>query len=80
MKRETFYIIEAAVTQQQVEDGQCDCSDKCYSVKEAKDRAKYLLSDTYANMAELHNPMGYARILKNGELDNGACVADFFRK
>jgi hypothetical protein len=45
------------------------------TVKTAKERAKYLLTDTYQHTAEMSQPFGYAQVCVNGE-----CVADFFRK
>lgn len=74
-----FYTVEAAHSQEQVEDGQCDVVDTCDTLKEAKARAKYLLSDAAQVSFEMSEPLRYARILLNGELDRGCCVADYFR-
>lgn len=77
---EKYYAVEAAHSQRQVEDGQCDVVDRCDTLKEAKARAKYLLSDEAQASFEMSEPLAYARILLNGELDDGCCVADYFRK
>lgn len=69
----TFYAVEAATTQEDVENGKCDVIDRCDPLKEAKARAKYLLSDVYQKITEMSSSFGYARILKNGELDHGCC-------
>jgi len=77
---EKFYAVEAGHTQEQVEDNQCDVVDRCDTLKEAKARAKYLLSDAAQQAFEMSEPLRYARILLNGKLDCGCCVVDFFRK
>ena len=44
------------------------------TLKEAKARAKYYLTEEYAQVSESAR-LGYAQVLVNGE-----CVADFFAK
>ncbi len=80
MKKSKFYRVEAGHTREQVEERQCDVVFNYDALKEAKSRAKYFLSDDYQRVAEMSEPLAYARILLNGELDRGCCVADFFRK
>lgn len=74
------YHVEAGHTQRQVEDCQCDVVDKYDTLKEAKRRAKYLLTDEAQRTFEMSEPLRYARITLNGELQNGCCIEDFFRK
>jgi hypothetical protein len=71
------YEVRAAQTQDAVLDGQCDVIETHYeTIKEAKARAKYLLTDEYAKASESEaGPLAYAQVLKDGE-----CVADYFRK
>jgi hypothetical protein len=47
----------------------------CQSIKEAKNRAKYLLTVEYQNVIEASQPLGYSQVLVNGE-----CLYDFFGK
>jgi|GEM_PF-1978230 len=69
------YEIRAAHTQEDVLSGQCDVvQDYPETLKEAKARAKYFLSDEYQRACEMSRPLGYAQVIRNGE-----CVADFFR-
>jgi len=69
------YTVEAAATQKDALDGQCVAIDTyCDTIKEAKARARHFLSDEYQRLAEMSYPLGYARVLRDGE-----CVADFFR-
>ncbi len=69
------YEIRAAHTQEDVLNGQCDVAgDFQDTLKEAKVRARYLLTDEYQQAAEMQRPLTYAQVLRDGE-----CVADFFR-
>lgn len=43
------------------------------TVKEAKERAKYYLTEEYRRVSESSRRLGYAQVLVNG-----TCVADFF--
>lgn len=45
----------------------------CDTLKEAKELAKYYISDEYANVSE-SDPLGYSRVVVDG-----MCVADYFR-
>lgn len=67
--------VEAARTQLQVEAGQCDVVQDFDTVKEAKDRAKYYLTDEFRQASEASERLGYARVLVDGN-----CVADYFGK
>lgn len=61
----------AATTQDDLDaDGALVESD-CETLAEAKRRARYYTTADYARMAELSAPIGYARVVVNGE-----CVFD----
>lgn len=62
----TKYTVEAAHTQEAVEEGQCDYVLNADTLKEAKVKAK-----------ELGQSMGYVRIIEH---TSRICVADYFRK
>ncbi len=65
-------ILEAATTQEKVESGQCDLIQEFDSIKEAKLRAKYVLTENFAQNNEMKEKFGYARIMVDGE-----CRADY---
>lgn len=67
--------IEAAFNQEAVQDGQCVVVESCDTIKEAKARVKYILSDDFRRSSELTNRIGYARIMADGE-----CLYDYFGK
>ncbi len=70
----SVYTIEAATTQDRVQDGQCDVVETADTLKEAKARAKYLLTSDFQISGEMSECLGYARVMLSGE-----CVADFFQ-
>ena len=67
--------IEAAQTQSQVLNGQCDFVESCDSIKEAKARVKRIMSADWQALTEMSEPIRYAQILVNGE-----CIYDYFAK
>lgn len=67
--------VRAATTQQRVLDGKCDIVDSFDTIREAKARAKYYLTDEYQRVVEAAEPLKYAQVV----VDDG-CVADYFRK
>jgi hypothetical protein len=67
--------VEAAHTQEAVESCQCVVAETADTIAEAKRRAKYVLTDDFRRSAELSSPLGYSRIMADGE-----CVYDYFRK
>lgn len=75
--KEKLIEMEAATSQRDVEDGQCDYYQRCDTIKEAQCRAKYLISGDYArHMAPDPVPVfRYARIMVDGE-----CRHDYFAK
>ena len=74
MKTKTISV-EAATSQQRVEDAQCDYSYKHDTVAEAKRDARRVLTDDYQRSVEASEPLWYARVMVDGD-----CVADFFRR
>lgn len=67
--------ILAARSQDELETKGADVEDVHFeTVAKAKARAKYLLTDEYRIVCEASEPLGYSKVLVNGE-----CVADFFR-
>jgi hypothetical protein len=69
------YIVEAAHTQDDVEAGECVVyDDYCETLKEAKARTKYLLTDEYQRIGEMSEPFGFSQVLRDGEV-----VACYFR-
>jgi hypothetical protein len=75
-KMSHYYEVQAARTQQDVENGQCDAVDVCDTKAEAVARARYLLTDEYQRVTEMSEPFGYVRVMRDGQV----CVADRFRK
>lgn len=68
-------VLESAETQERVEARECTVWEDYFdTMADAKRRAKYVISDDYKRSAELSQPLGYARIMGDGE-----CVYDFFR-
>lgn len=67
--------VEAARTQAQVENGQCDLVQEFDTIAEAKERAKYYLTEQFMRVSEANETLDYARVIVNGE-----CVADYFSK
>lgn len=63
-----MYHVKAARTQEKVEAGQCDVSCAADTLKEAKAKAKYMLSEEWARAAEMSEPFGYVAIVRDGEL------------
>ncbi len=70
----TIFVL-ACESQRDVLDGQCAVSDECDTVKEAKHRAKYVLTDAFQRSCEMARPLGYSQVVVNGE-----CVYDYFRR
>jgi hypothetical protein len=67
--------IRAGRTQEDVLRGQCDVITKCDTIKDAKNKARYYLTDYFQQSAELSEPLGYSQVVVNGE-----CRYDYFRK
>lgn len=67
--------VEAARTQEEVENHQCGYVFTFDTLGEAKREARYCLTDDFARSGELVRPFGYARVMVGDE-----CVADYFRK
>jgi hypothetical protein len=69
-------IVAAAHTQEQVEAGQCDIWDDFNdTIAQARDRARYYLTDEYQRSAEMSSPLTYSQVIVDGEVHS-----DFFRK
>lgn len=64
----------AARTQELADDGQWEVERECDTVKEAKDYAKYCLTDAHMQSAEASEPLAYAQVVADGEV-----LADFWR-
>lgn len=47
----------------------------CDTIAEAKERARYMLTDDCSKSCEMSRPLTYSQVLVNGE-----CHSDFFRK
>ena len=75
----TKYTVEAAHTQEDVENRQCVVVNDFDTLKEAKGYAKYLLTDQCMRDAESTQPLGYVRIIEHSS-PGFTCVADYFRK
>jgi hypothetical protein len=67
--------VEAAHSQGQVDNHQCVVVETCDTIKEAKSRAKYVLTADFACSAELSCPLKYARIMADGQ-----CLYDYFSR
>lgn len=67
--------VRAATTQQRVLDGKCDLVQSFDRISDAKERAKYYLTDEYQRVTEAPEPLVYAQVIVGDE-----CVADYFRK
>ena len=67
--------IEAAHTQTDVLNHQCDVVESCDSIKDAKAIVERIMSKDWQAMAEMSEPIRYAQILVDGE-----CVYDYFAK
>lgn len=61
----------AATTQGALETDGALVESNCETIAEAKSRARYYTTADYARAAELSSPIGYARVVVNGE-----CVFD----
>lgn len=61
----------AALTQSALDSDGAAVESSWETVGEAKRRARYYTSTAYARMAELSEPLGYARVVVDGE-----CVFD----
>lgn len=70
----TIFVL-AGESQEDVLNGQCSVSHECDTVKEARDRAKYVLTDAFQQSCEMARPLGYSQVVVNGE-----CRYDYFRK
>lgn len=68
------YLVAAGRTQESFERG-WDIDYGCDTMKEARSRAKYLLTEEYMLAAEMSEPLGYSQVLNS----KGECVADFFQ-
>lgn len=73
MKYKSIQVL-AAYSADQVEDSQCVEVRECDTVKEAKDHAKYCLTEAWQRNAETSEPLGYARVVADGEI-----VAEYSR-
>lgn len=66
--------VVAASSLESLENDGADVEDcNIETIKAAKDRAKYLLTEEFRIASESSQRLGYARVLVNGE-----CVADYF--
>lgn len=65
--------IRAARTQTEVLDHQCEIVESADTIKEAKERAKYLMTPLFQAMGEMSEPIRYVQIWVDGE-----CHSDFF--
>lgn len=68
-----------ARSMQAVDDCQCDDVRECDTVKEAKDFARYALTDAYQQSGEFSEPMNYSRVMIK-EDGKDVCLFDLFRK
>lgn len=60
-------IVLAATSQAALDADGAAVETTCETVKEAKERARHYVSEAYARAAELNAPLGYARVLVDGE-------------
>jgi hypothetical protein len=68
-------VVLAAESQEALERLGADVEDiYCETIKQAKQRARYLLTDDYMRDSETSEPLGYSQVRVNGEV-----VADYFR-
>jgi hypothetical protein len=75
MKEQSIKVI-AAESQEKFEfDGIEDHSQYCDTIKEAKERAKYFLTEEYRRVSETTIRLTYAQVLVNGK-----CRYDYFAK
>ncbi len=76
MKKENIRVLVGR-TQDAVNsrDNQCDDVREFDTIKEAKDFAKYALTDAYQQSGEMSQPMGYSAVMRGDE-----CLYDYFRK
>lgn len=68
-----------ARSMQAVDDCQCDDVLECDTVKQAKDFARYALTDAYQQSGELSAPMNYSRVMACKD-NRDVCLHDYFRK
>ena len=68
-------VVLAAVSQDQLEHDGCDVEQECQTLAEAKNRAKYYLTEEYMQSAESTTMLGYSQVRVNG-----VCEYDFFGK
>ena len=75
MNTKTITVL-AASTQRDVLEKNCDVEYTHFeTLKEARERAKYILTDDHMRHIESSVPMNYSQVILNGE-----CVSDYFRK
>ncbi len=74
-----YIEVRAARTQQDVLNCQCDEIRQCDTIKEAKEYAKYVLTNDFQKVNEMSEPLQYAAIYAgNGDLTRKDIVYDFF--
>jgi hypothetical protein len=69
------YTVLAAWDQDDLDRSGAVIEDGYDTLKEAKHRAKYYLTDEYQRGGEMSRPLGYSQVRNQA----GECVADFFR-
>lgn len=77
MALEGRYLVLAASTQRDVEDGQCDVERSFDSLKPAKEYARYCLTEEARVSAEASETLGYSAVYDTKGGDR-VCVADYF--
>lgn len=68
------YTVVAALNQESLERG-ADVDSQHDTLKEAKGRAQYYLTDRFAETCECSKTLGYSQVINN---TTGECVADYF--
>lgn len=72
MKNKLILVI-AAVSQERLESDGCDVEHECETIAQAKERARYYLTEEYMHSCESTTMLGYAQVRVNGHVRH-----DFF--
>jgi hypothetical protein len=75
-KMKMRYLVQAADSQDALESLGSNVEFEFDTLKEAKSRARYYLTEDYRRVCEAADVLGYSRVMNA----DGQCVADFFRK
>lgn len=75
MRKERKIEILAARTMQAVLDGQCEIVESADTLKEARGRARHLLTEEFQHLGEMSEPLRYVQITVDGSVHS-----DFFAR